>query len=99
MNRPFYSEYVRHCLRFYSRNLELRQFKSDIDKDNWLSCENVLKSYSERDRDIIVSVYGNFDTLADNVYEVAKKYSINQAIIWDMLKDVERKVAKRRRLL
>lgn len=99
MNRPFYSEYVRHCLRFYSRNLESRQFKTDIDKDNWLSCENVLKSYSERDRDIIVSVYGNFDTLADNVYEVAKKYSINQAIIWDMLKDVERKVAKRRRLL
>lgn len=99
MNRPFYSEYVRHCLRFYSRNLELRQFKSDIDKDNWLSCENVLKSYTERDRDIIVSVYGNFDTLADNVYEVAKKYSINQAIIWDMLKDVERKVARRRRLL
>lgn len=99
MNRPFYSEYVRHCLRFYSRNLELRQFKSDIDKDNWLSCENVLKSYTERDRDIIVSVYGNFDTLADNVYEVAKKHSINQAIIWDMLKDVERKVARRRRLL
>jgi hypothetical protein len=99
MNRPFYSEYVRHCLRFYSRNLELRQFKSDIDKDNWLSCENVLKSYSERDRDIIISVYGSFDTLADNVYEVAKKYNINQAIIWDMMKDIEHKIAKRRKLL
>lgn len=100
MIRPFYSEYVRHCLRFYTRNLQQpRFFKTDVDKTNWFACANVLKGYSDRDRDILVTVYGGYDTLADNVYETAKKYDINQNIIWDMMKDVERKIAKRRELM
>lgn len=99
MNRPFYSEYVRHCLRFYTRNLELSRFKSDVDKNNWFSCASVLKDYPDRDRDVLVKVYGGYDTLADNVYEIATQLSINQAIIWDMMKDVECKIAKRRGLL
>lgn len=98
-HKPYYSEYVRHALRFYTRNMDLSVFKSEVDKKNWQSCAAVIKTYSMRDRDIIVTVYGNRDTLADNVYETAKKYSINQAIIWDMLKDVERKIAKCRGLM
>ena len=99
MTRPFYSEYVRHALRFYTRNLQQPRFKSVADKNNWYACANVIKEYSDRDRDILVTVYGGFDTLADNVYEIAKKYSINQSIIWDMMKEVERKIAKRRGLM
>ena len=99
MTRPFYSEYVRHALRFYTRNLTQHHFRSDIDKYNWLACESTLDGYSDRDRDILVAVYSGYDPLADNVYETAKKYDINQAIIWDMMKDVERKIAKRRGLL
>jgi hypothetical protein len=100
MNRPFYSEYVRHCLRFYTRNLEKPPFfKSDADKDNWLSCAAVLKDYADKDREVLITVYSGYDTLADNVYEIAKKLGINQAIIWDMMKDVERKIAKRRGLM
>lgn len=99
MNRPFYSEYVRHCLRFYTRNLQQPRFKSDVDKNNWLSCASVLKDYGEKDCDVLVAVYSGYDTLADNVYEIAKKLGINQAIIWDMMKDFERKIAKRRGLI
>ena len=99
MNRPHYSEFVRHCLRFYSRNLHLKQFKSDIDKQNWIACDDVIRSYCDRDRDIIVMTYGEFDTLSDNVYNTARKLGIHQAIIWDMMKDLERKIAKRRGLI
>lgn len=99
MNRPYYSEFVRHCLRFYSRNLKLTQFKSDIDKQNWMACSEVVKTYCDRDRDIIVMVYGEYDTLADNVYNVSKKLGINQYIIWDMMKDLERKIALKRGLI
>lgn len=99
MNKPFYSEYVRHCLRFYTRNLQLSRFKTEVDRNNWNACAAVVKEYCDRDRDIIALVYGNFDTLSDNVYETAKKYNINQGIIWDMMKDVERKIAKKRGLL
>lgn len=99
MTRPFYSDYVRHALRFYSRNLQKPIFKTTTDRENWVSCDNIVREYSLRDRDILVSVYGGFDTLPDNVYECAKKHRINQNIIWDMMKDVERKIAQERGLL
>ncbi len=99
MNRPFYSEYVRHALRFYTRNLSLHNFKSEVDKYNWYACANTIKGYSDRDRDILVAVYSGYDTLADNVYETAKKYSMDQAIIWDLMKEFERKIARKRGLL
>lgn len=99
MNRPFYSEYVRHCMRFYARNTNTPRFNTDVDKNNWYACHNAINSYSERDKDILIRVYGAYDTLADNVYEVAKMYNIDQNIIWDMLKDFERSIAKKRGLI
>jgi hypothetical protein len=99
MNRPFYSEYVRHALRFYTRNLVQPHFKSEADRENWFACENVIKGCTDRDRDILVAVYSGYDTLADNVYETAKKYGINQNVIWDLMKAIERKIAKRRGLM
>lgn len=99
MNRPFYSDYVRHALRFYSRNLTRVVFKSEVDRNNWNACESVIREHSVKERDILVMVYGGFDTLSDNVYETAKKYGINQNIIWDLMKDVERDIAKRRGLI
>lgn len=99
MNRPFYSEYVRHCLRFYTRNRTLPNFKSEADKNNWYACAAVLKGCTDRDRDILIEVYSGYDTLSDNVYETAKKYDIEQAVIWDLMKAIERKIAKRRGLM
>lgn len=99
MNRPFYSEYVRHCLRFYTRNLTIDRFNTDVDRDNWRACLKVIKDYSDTNRDIITEVYSGYDTLADNVYATAKKHNINQNIIWDMMKDLERQIARKRGLL
>lgn len=99
MNRPFYSEYVRHCLRFYTRNLVQPDFKTEVDESNWVACAFVLNGFSDRNRDIIIAVYSAYDTLADNVYETAKKYDMEQSVIWDLMKAVERKIAVRRGLL
>ena len=99
MNKPFYSDYVRHAMRFYSRNVTISYFKSEVDKLNWLACQKAINVFSERDKEILISVYQGFDTLPDNVYEVAKKYDIDQTEIWDMIKDLERKIAKRRKLI
>ena len=99
MNKPFYTDYVRHALRFYSRNLTISHFKKDSDRANWNACNDVIDFYSERDKDILVYVYGSYDTLADNVYAMSKKYSINQNIVWDMMKEFERLVAIERGLV
>ena len=104
MSRPFYSEYVRHALRYYTRNYNPSAdkhppFKSNVDKCNWMSCHSVIQKYPDREKNIIISVYGGLDTLADEVYGVSKRYSINQNEVWDLLKDVEKRVATRRGLI
>ena len=100
MNRPFYSDYVRHALRFYARNLSQPRFRSEADKNNWFACQKALSGYTDRDKDILIAVYGGYDTLSDNVlFEAAKKHKIDQSIVWDMMKEFERKVAKRRGLM
>lgn len=99
MNKPFYSDYVRHIMRFYARNLHNTHFRKDVDKVNWMACHNVISTCSNRDKDILVYVYGSYDTLADNVYTMSKKYHIHQNIIWDTMKEIERKIAIERKLI
>lgn len=99
MSRPFYSEYVRHCMRFYSRNLDLTRFKTPVDEENWKACHRVILQLPEQTRDILVMVYGGRDTLADEVYNASRKYSINQNIVWDAMKVFEKAVAVRRGLI
>ena len=98
MLEPCYTQYVRHAMRFYARYLDITHFKNEVDKNNWSACHKVINTYSERDKDILVYVYGSFDTIGDNVYEMANKYHIHQNIIWDMMKTFERKIAIERGL-
>ena len=98
MYKPCYTDYVRHAIRFYSRYLDKQFFNNRVDESNWLACHRVIKSYSERDKSILLYVYGEFDTISDNVYQMSQKHEIHQNIIWDMMKDFERKVAIERGL-
>lgn len=98
MTRTYYSDYVRHCLRFYFRHLKPK-FYSEADKKNWLACENALKTFSDKERDIFLYVYGEGDTIPDNVYQIAKANNIDQNSVWKLMSGLERKVAKRRGLL
>ena len=96
--RTFYSDYVQHCMRFYARHPR-PQFKSDADKHNWNACESAIKTFADNERDILMAVYREGDTIPDNVYTASIYYNINQDIIWKLIKELERKVAKRRGLL
>lgn len=98
MIKQCYTDFVRHALRFYARYLTKTSFKNKVEESNWFACHNVIKSYSERDKDILIYVYGEFDTTSDNVYQMSQKYRIHQNIIWDMMKEFERKVAIERGL-
>lgn len=99
MNRPFYTEYVRHCMRFYARNTNKPRFNTEVDKNNWYACHRAIEPYSDREKEIIINIFNMRDTLADNVYEVAVTYNLDQNDIWDMLKELERNIAKKRGLL
>lgn len=98
MSRTFYSEYVNHCLRFYARH-ENPKFRSDADKHNWKACDNALKSFSDNDREMLLYIYREGDTVPDNIYQLAKERNVSQDSLWKLVNEIERKVAKKRGLL
>lgn len=102
--KPYYSEYVRHCLRYYIKTQDEGCgghpiFKTDSDKANWSACYHVLKDYSQSNLDIIFEIYRPGDTIADKIYLLAKNMRINQDKIWTLINNTERKIAKKRGLL
>lgn len=100
MSRTFYSDYVKHALRFYTRYPERpEKFKSEVDKANWIACDEIFKKQSKLQTAILIDVYSGRDTLADEVYAASKKYNIDQNVIWDEMKDLEHAIAKRRKLI
>lgn len=98
MARAFYSQYVNHCLRFYARHSNPK-FHSESDKHNWAACDNALKDFSDSDREMLLTIYREGDTIQDNIYQMAKSKGISQDTIWKLVNELERKVAKRRGLL
>lgn len=99
MIKKYYSDYVRHALRFYARNLESPIFNCIAAKKNWNACETILNEHFPRHKGMLISVYKPFDTMGDNVYETAKKYNISQENIWSMMDELERLVAQERGLI
>ena len=102
--KPYYSEYVRHCLRYYIKTLDEGLgghpiFKTEADKANWSACYNVLKDYSDRDMDIIAEIYRPGDTISDKIYQMARNMRVPQDKIWSLINNTERKIAKKRGLL
>lgn len=96
---PTYTPYVRHAMRFYSRYLHIKEFKNDTDKENWLACHRAIQGYTPIQKDILVCVYGERDTLGDNVYNVSRRYGIYQDAVWEMMREFERKIAVERKLI
>ena len=97
--RSFYSEYVQHCMKFYARHPHVSKFRSEADKNNWYACNSVMQHLPEAEREILLAVYRERDTIGDNVYKVAKERKINQDIIWKLITDLEHKIAHRRGLI
>lgn len=99
MVKKYYSEYVRHILRFYCRNLEKPVFNNIVSQQNWLVCNSVLNRHFHDYKEVLISVYQPFDTMGDNVYQAAKKYNLPQDNIWVMMADLEKLIAQERGLI
>lgn len=97
MARSHYTEYVNHCMRFYTRHA--KPVGQSTDALNWLSCEKALATFSPADREILTFVYRERDTISYNVYTIAKEKGIKQNRVWDMMTTLELKIAKIRGLI
>lgn len=100
MVKKYYSDYVRHALRFYTRNqTPPSTYESAASVEDWNACKIVFDTLLPVSREILVAVYQPLDTMADNVYKAAKKFNIPQDTIWSLMADVEKLIAQERGLL
>lgn len=96
--KTFYSEYVQHCMRFYARHPHPK-YRSEIDKKNWVACDISLKEFTDKEQDILLTIYRGNDTIPDNVSKLSIERNYKQDFVWKLINELERKVAKRRGLL
>lgn len=96
--KTFYSEYVQHCMRFYTRHPNPK-YRTEADKKNWVACDIALKSFDTDEQNVLLTIYSGNDTIPDNVYELSKERNLKQDYVWKLINELERKVARRRGLI
>ena len=96
--RKYYTEYVRHCLRFFARHPQPR-FKTNADEANWKACERAVNKLTPVEQEIIAEIYKAGDTIPDNIYQVSKARRLDHEYLWNLINTLEQSVAKRRGLL
>lgn len=101
MSKPFYADYVNKMLRFYCRRVYNQDFKVEghIEINNCLCVMKVLESLPEWDKNAIIEIYSQSDTLADNIYQISRKLNVKQDVLWTMVSKVTKQIAKERGLV
>lgn len=102
--RPHYAEYVKHAMRFYARSRisassEQPRFKTEADAKNWNACHGIMNTYSDEERNVFLSLYSDLGSMPESIDKVSREYSMEPNRIWNLVNDLEKKVARRRGLI
>ena len=97
--KAFYSDYVRHCMRYCMRYPQPATFRTDVDRYNWIACKTALEKYQGKEAEIIATIYKEKGAMADNICKLSEQYSISQDSLWGLISSFEKRVAKLRRLI
>ena len=102
--RPYYAEYVKHALRYYiktTRNIPSEQprFKTEAEKKNWLTAQAALKTFSADEQEMFAAIYSENIMLSDSIRQYSERHGVHVNHIWNLVNDLEKKVAKRRGLI
>lgn len=102
MRKQYYTEYVRHCLRFYVMTLDVGtapKFKTAADKNNWMCCHEVVSRLDQDDLEIVRELYSPGDTIPDKIYRIATTKRMSQSYMWSLIDDLECRIAQKRGLV
>ena len=102
--RTYYSDYVKHAMRFYVRYSsnapsEQPRFKTEADKKNWNACQTALKSFALEEIDLFFDLYSSDAQMTEAIVEYGKTHGMTVNHVWNLVNDLERKIAKHRGLL
>lgn len=100
MSRPYYADYVNHCLRFYFKYNASKGFKNEVDKLNYTAVDRVVKKLDTADREILKTVFvqDNFN-IYENVSHAAMNCREDTKKVWLVINYATGEIAKERRLL
>lgn len=102
--KTHYSDFCCHAMRFYVKSIlnstsAEPHFKTDADKKNWYACRASVKSFSPEDMGVLLALYSMNMPTPDAVSRVAKERKMSQDHLWNIVHELERKIAKRRGLI
>lgn len=97
--RKFYSEYVKHCARFFfTRDFPPSSVENRVDYNNYVSVSNVLSRYDARFVNIVRLAYTS-PTIQEAVNEYSVKNNCTREELWYIIQKFEKEVAIERGLL
>lgn len=101
MGRPFYADYVNHCLKGYVVNYDkgLESQETDSDRENWKAVNEVYKQLLNKDRELIDEIFGRFGTISENIKEINEEMKVNEKYMWTLVTRVTKDIAKERGLI
>lgn len=97
--RPHYAYFAAYAFRKYFGEPDGSYIRTVAERQNHMSCDLVIREQNEDSVRILRQVYTLRDTLADNVYEVAKALGIKQDDIWTLIAQTEKRFAQERGLI
>lgn len=92
-------QYARSCLKFYILNRQQYDFDDPVKSADWTAAATTIEALPQTKINILDDVFSRSDTLADNIYKVARERGIDQDSIWALLNKVSKQVAKERGIL
>ena len=97
MNKKFYSDFVKHCVRYYLK-YPTPHHTSEADRLNWQACKASLEQMSADDVEMITEVFSDFD-IEKSIYHVSAKYRIRVDNVWKTVAKFEKTLAIERGLI
>lgn len=98
MRKRYYSDYVRHMVRFYNSRKSEPTPPNDL---NFKICEKVFKRYDGNVETIMCEFCTNDLNLSDNEFVdyICDKLTVSPVEVWRTIRQLEREIASERGLL
>lgn len=96
--KTFYSDYVGHCMRFYSR-YQNPNFKNTVELSNWQACEAALRNFRRDEVEILTDIYKSRNPITESISRISEMKGIKVDNVWEMLTRLEYDVAYLRGLI
>jgi len=89
--RPYYTDYASRALRCWARGI------SPDNEADVLARQGVLRAlsaFNDRDERVILAIYGSRYPFVRALTTYASLHGVPEGILWNLARDIERRVAK-----